>query len=82
MALIDAERRRWREVLTRLVAIIRSLAERNIALRWTTETLYKQTSGNFLEEVEVMAQFDPILRQHVVKVEGGTGHTSHLDNSK
>ena len=33
MALIEAERRRWRGVLTRLVAIIQSLAEQNIALK-------------------------------------------------
>lgn len=69
MALLDAERRRWREVLTRLVAIIRSLTEPNIALRETTETLYKANNGNFLKEVELMAQFDPILRQHVARVE-------------
>lgn len=35
MALLEAEMRRWRKVLTRLVAIIQSLAEQNIALRGT-----------------------------------------------
>lgn len=78
MSQTEAERRRWREVLNRLVAIIKSLAERNIALRGTTETLHRPHNGNFLKEVELMAQFDPVLKEHVVKVEGGAAHTSYL----
>ena len=78
MALIEAERRRWREVLTRLVAIIQSLAERNIALRGTTDTLHQPNNGNFLKEVELMAKFDPVLKQHVSEVERGANHKSYL----
>ncbi|GAA6099053.1 zinc finger MYM-type protein 1-like isoform X1, partial [Tachysurus ichikawai] len=65
MTLDEAERNRWREVLiARLVAIIQSLAERNIALRGSTDTLNKPENGNFLKEVELMAKFDPIMKQH------------------
>ncbi|XP_045898642.1 zinc finger MYM-type protein 1-like, partial [Micropterus dolomieu] len=79
MALAEAERNRWREVLTRLVAIIQSLAERNIALRGSTDTLNKPDNGNFLKEVELMAKFDPIMKQHVGRVESGAGsHTHYL----
>ncbi|XP_070406261.1 zinc finger MYM-type protein 5-like [Nothobranchius furzeri] len=78
MALIKTERRRWREVLTRLVAIIQSLAKRNIALRGTTDRLNAPNNGDFLKEVELMAQFDPVLKEHVAKVEGGANHTSYL----
>ena len=46
MALLQAERNRWREV-TRLVAIIQSLAERNMALRGKTNTLYNQIMATF-----------------------------------
>lgn len=58
IALAGAERNRWRVVLTRLVAIIQSLAERNIALRGSTDTLNKPDNGNFLKEVDLMAKFD------------------------
>lgn len=54
------------------------MMQENIALRGTTETLYKPNNGNFLKEVELMAQFDLILRQHFAKVEGGAKHTSYL----
>ncbi|KAK7921882.1 hypothetical protein WMY93_008784 [Mugilogobius chulae] len=76
--LINTERRRWREVLTRLVAIIQSLAARNIALRGTSEKLHQPNNGNFLKEVELMAQFDPVLKEHVAKVERGASHTTYL----
>ncbi|XP_024120007.1 zinc finger MYM-type protein 1 isoform X3 [Oryzias melastigma] len=78
LALIIAETRRWREVLTRLVAIIQSLAERNLALRGSTDRLNEADNGNFLKEVELMAQFDPVLKEHMALVEGGADHSSYL----
>ncbi|XP_066958886.1 uncharacterized protein [Macrobrachium rosenbergii] len=80
LALINNERRRWREVLTRFVAIIHSLAERNLPLRGSTYTLYQPNNGNFLKEVELMAQFDPVLKEHIAKVQRGASHTSYLGN--
>ncbi|XP_064106943.1 zinc finger MYM-type protein 5-like [Macrobrachium nipponense] len=80
LALINNEQRRWREVLTRFVAIIHSLAERNLPLRGSTYTLYQPNNGNFLKEVELMAQFDPVLKEHIAKVQGGASHTSYLGN--
>lgn len=61
-----------------MVAIIQSLAERNIALRGFTDKLNDANNGNFLKEVELMAQFDPVLKEHVAKVEKGANHTSSL----
>uniref|UniRef100_G3NC70 HAT C-terminal dimerisation domain-containing protein n=1 Tax=Gasterosteus aculeatus TaxID=69293 RepID=G3NC70_GASAC len=72
MALLEAERVRWREVLTRLTAIVQSLAVRNLALRGHTETLFTPSNGNFLKEVELMAMFDPIMKEHLNRVERGT----------
>ncbi|XP_076030856.1 uncharacterized protein LOC143019040 [Oratosquilla oratoria] len=80
LALINTERRRWREVLTRFVAIIHSLPERNVPLRGSTDTLYQPNNRNFLKEVELMAQFDPVLKEHIAKVQGGASHTSYLGN--
>ncbi|XP_030225015.1 zinc finger MYM-type protein 1-like [Gadus morhua] len=78
MALLQAERRRWRDVLTRLVAIIQSLAERNIPMRGSSDRLYQPNNGNFLKEVELMARFDPVLKQHVADVERGARHATYL----
>lgn len=79
--LLEAEKRRWRDVLTRLIAIIHSLAERNLALRGSANTIYQDNNGNFLKEVELLARFDPVMKQHVDRVESGQfGHSTYLGN--
>ena len=75
------ERNRWRNVLTRLVAIVQSLAETNMALRGNTNKLYEPNNGNFLKEVELMAKFDPVMMQHVCRVGNDADrHTHYLGN--
>ena len=61
-------------MLKRIVAIIQSLAQRNMSLRGTTDTLYQHNNGNFLKEVELMAKFDPVLKQPLQKLESGVGN--------
>ncbi|KAM3833954.1 zinc finger MYM-type protein 1-like [Diretmus argenteus] len=79
MSLMEAERVRWREVLTRLTAIVQSLALRDLALRGHTEALYTPSNGNFLKEVELLAKFDPVLKEHVARVQNDSiRHTSYL----
>lgn len=69
MALLEAEKMRWRAVLTRLTAIVQSLAVRNLALMASTETLFTPSNGNFLKEVELMAQFDPVMKEQLNRVQ-------------
>ncbi|XP_055730295.1 uncharacterized protein LOC129818449 isoform X2 [Salvelinus fontinalis] len=77
MALMEAERTRWTEVLTCLTDIVQSLANRNLALRGHTETLYSPSNGHFLKEVELMAQFDPVMKEHLNSVQKETlSHTT------
>lgn len=59
------------------MAIIQSLAERNMAFRGSTDTLHKPENGNFVKEVELMAKFDPVMKQHVSRLESGAGSHVH-----
>lgn len=79
MALLDAERGRWKAVLTRLTASVQSKAVRNLAFGGHIETLYTPSNGNFLKEIELMARLDPIMKEHLNHVERGTAiHHSYL----
>lgn len=50
-----------------------------MALRGSTDILNKPDNGNFLKEVELMAKFNLIMKQHVGRVESGAGsHTRYL----
>ena len=78
MSLLEAEKKRWREVLIRLVSIIQSLAERNLGLRGTVDTLHNHNNGNFLKEVELIAKFDPVLKEHIRHIDSGGNYITYL----
>lgn len=67
--LLALEINRWREVLTRLIAIVSLLAERNLSFRGHSERLFEAGNGNFLRQVELMAQFDPVMREHLRRIQ-------------
>lgn len=54
MALVEAERIRWREVLTCLTVIVQSLTMRYVALRGQTDTPDSPSNGNLLKEVDLI----------------------------
>ncbi|KAK4873920.1 hypothetical protein RN001_013280 [Aquatica leii] len=59
------ERKKWRDILERIISIIQYLAEHNLALRGTCDTLFSSNNGNFLGLVELISKYDPVLSQHV-----------------
>lgn len=78
MALLEAEKKRWRDVLIRLISINRSLAERNLALRGSVNTLHQANNGNFLKEVELIAKFYLVLKDHIRRIDSGIQHNTYL----
>jgi len=65
---ISAEKVHWQNVLERLLAIVKFLAERNLAFRGTSDKLDDRNNGNFLGLVELFAGFDPVLAEHVRRI--------------
>ncbi|XP_040210403.1 zinc finger MYM-type protein 1-like [Rana temporaria] len=73
MTIYEAERKRWRDVLTRLISITQSLA-----FRGSSEKLFQPDNGNFLKEVKLLAKFDPIMENHLSKIKDGETHAHYL----
>uniref|UniRef100_A0A3B1J7N8 TTF-type domain-containing protein n=1 Tax=Astyanax mexicanus TaxID=7994 RepID=A0A3B1J7N8_ASTMX len=59
----------WKAVLRRILAIVCNLAERNQALRGHSEKLFEPHNGNFLGQIELMAQFDPVMSEHLRRID-------------
>ena len=59
------------------MAIIQSLAERNLAVSGSTHTLNQPDTGNFLKEVAVMAKYDPVMKQQISRVGRGAASNFH-----
>ncbi|QQP35722.1 Uncharacterized protein FKW44_024020, partial [Caligus rogercresseyi] len=48
-----------------------------MSFRGSKDTLNQPDNGIFLKEVELMAKFDPVMKQHVSRVENGAGSHVH-----
>uniref|UniRef100_A0A3B4Y3E3 DUF4371 domain-containing protein n=1 Tax=Seriola lalandi dorsalis TaxID=1841481 RepID=A0A3B4Y3E3_SERLL len=75
---IEAEGQYWKQVLRRIVAVIKFLGERGLPFRGDDEFLQSPHNGNYLGILELIAQFDPFLKEHI-ETYGGT--TSYLSST-
>ena len=72
----------WREVLRRIVAVIKFLSVRGLAFRGDNELLGSSGNGNYLGLIELLAEFDPFLKDHLGKHgQKGRGHASYLSST-
>ena len=67
----------WQDVLKRLVVIILSCARNHIALRRTNDTIGNFHNGNFLSQVEMLAQFDVTMNKLISKPARTVTYLSH-----
>ncbi|XP_031345831.1 zinc finger MYM-type protein 1-like [Photinus pyralis] len=90
MGRIDAELAReanniknyWQNLLKRLVSVIKFICERGLALRGDNELIGSRNNGNYLGLVELIAQYDDFLQQHLkTHANRGSGHTNYLSST-
>lgn len=65
---IDDEKKKWRAILERMLAITLFLVENNLAFRGHSDTLNTPHNGNFLGLVQLLGKFDPIMMEHLRSV--------------
>ena len=67
----------WRQVLERIVNVTLTLASCNLAFRGHREAIGKANSGNFLSIIELLARYDPVLKELISRPEGSVKYLSH-----
>ncbi|XP_022870438.1 zinc finger MYM-type protein 1-like [Olea europaea var. sylvestris] len=61
----NLHREHWRHVLTRIIAIVKRLTKNTLPFRGDDERLNVENNGLFLQMVEMVSEFDPIMKEHL-----------------
>ncbi|KAM3198715.1 hypothetical protein ACQJBY_073716 [Aegilops geniculata] len=77
---LESEKDHWRKVLFRIVCIVKFLSKHNLAFRGTNSKLYEDSNGNFLGLIEMLAEFDPVIQEHVRRITNEETHAHYLDH--
>jgi len=77
---LEKEKDHGRKVLFRIICIVRYLAKHNLAFRGTNSKLYDDSNGNFLGLIEMLAEFDPFIQEHVRRITNEETHVYYLDH--
>jgi hypothetical protein len=71
----------WREILTRVVSVVKFLSSRGLPFRGDNQTFGSTSNGLFLGCLELISEFDPFLAQHIATHGNkGKGSVSYLSS--
>ncbi|XP_020888446.1 zinc finger MYM-type protein 5-like [Arabidopsis lyrata subsp. lyrata] len=77
---ICKEKIHWRQVLLRIISVVKTLAKQNLAFRGSKEKIGEEGCGNFLSFIEMIADFDPVMIEYLRRYKEGISRSYYLSN--
>jgi hypothetical protein len=68
----------WKCVMERLLDITMFLSEHNLAFRGNKDKLFSKNNGNFLGLVQLIGKYDPVISEHIRKIQSKEIHDHYL----
>ena len=78
--LIKKDTDHWKEVLVRIIVVVKCLAKNTLAFRGTNEKLFEESNGNFLGIIQMIAEFVPVMKQHFRLIKDKKTHCHYLSH--
>jgi hypothetical protein len=77
---INREKEYWKEVLVRIIDAVKYLARTNQAFRGDNEKIYDENNGNFCQLIQAFVEFDPVMKEHVRRIQNREIHHHYLSH--
>lgn len=79
---IMSDKKYWYEVLRRIISVLKFLSARGLPIRGKNEHVGNAGNGNYLGILELLAEYDPLIRQHIERYANkGKGSVSYLSST-
>lgn len=78
LAIIEKEKKYWRNVLKRIICAVQFLSKHNDAFRGSSNKVNTKNNGKFLGLIEMMASFDDVMAEHIRKINNQETHDHYL----
>lgn len=74
----DAEKKRWYQIVVRMISVVQFLAVQGLAFRGSSSRLYENNNGNFLKAIEMIGKFDDVMADHINRIQQSVALKNHM----
>ena len=64
--------------LFKIIVVVKTLGKDDLAFRGTNERIYQENNGNFSSLIEMIAEFDSIMQEHIFWINYNEIHNHYI----